>query len=193
MTDQQASETPSGTQFDKKQAIKLAVEFGPLFVFFIANYIKDIYVGTGAFMTATVIALVVSRIVFGRIPVMPLVMAPFVLVFGGLTLWLHNDLFIKIKPTIANVLFAAILFTGLATNRIFLKIVFGDALKLSDEGWRKLTFRWALFFVFLAVLNEFVWRTFSTNTWVAFKFPGVVVITFLFVLSQIGLLKKHEI
>ena len=117
----------------------------------------------------------------------------FVLVFGGLTLWLQDDHFIKMKPTIVNSLFAAILFGGLLANRVFLKIVFGDVMKLSEEGWRLLTLRWAVFFVFLAVLNEVMWRGFSTDTWVAFKVFGIMPITFVFALCQIGLLKKYEL
>ena len=124
---------------------------------------------------------------------MPLITGVFVLVFGGLTLWLQDDHFIKIKPTIVNGLFAAILFGGLLSGRLFLKIVFGDVMHLSEEGWRVLTLRWALFFVFLAFLNELVWRSFSTDTWVTFKVFGIMPITFVFALAQIGLLKKHEI
>jgi intracellular septation protein len=187
---QQADDAP---QFDRKQLVKLVVEFGPLLVFFFANSHYGIYTGTGAFMVATVISLIASQILLGRIAVMPLITSVFVLVFGGLTLWLQDDHFIKMKPTIVNGFFAAILFGGLATNRIFLKIVFGDVMKLSEEGWRLLTLRWAVFFVFLAVLNEVMWRGFSTDTWVAFKVFGIMPITFVFALAQIGLLKKYEI
>jgi len=178
--------------FDRKQLIKLAVEFGPLLVFFVANSRYGIYTGTGAFMVATVISLIASWTLLGRIAVMPLITSVFVLVFGGLTLWLQDDHFIKIKPTIVNGLFAAILFGGLATGRLFLKIVFGEVMRLSEEGWRLLTLRWALFFVFLAGLNEVMWRFFSTDTWVAFKVFGIMPITFVFALCQIGLLKKYE-
>ena len=183
----------SGPHFDSKQAVKLAVELGPLLVFFIGNSRFGIFTGTGAFMVATVVALIVSRAVLGKIATMPLVTGAFVLVFGGLTLWLQDDHFIKIKPTIVNAMFAAILLGGLATGRIFLKIVFGDVMRLADEGWRLLTVRWAVFFVFLAVLNEFVWRSFSTDAWVTFKVFGIMPITFLFALAQIGLLKKYDI
>jgi intracellular septation protein len=186
----QAEDAP---QFDRKQLVKLVVEFGPLLVFFFANSHYGIYTGTGAFMVATVISLIASQIILGRIAVMPLITSIFVLVFGGLTLWLQDDHFIKMKPTIVNALFASILFGGLLANRIFLKIVFGDVMKLSEEGWRLLTLRWAVFFVFLAVLNEVMWRSFSTDTWVAFKVFGIMPITFVFALAQIGLLKKYEI
>lgn len=178
--------------FDRKQLIKLVVEFGPLLVFFVANSRYGIYTGTGAFMVATVISLIASRTLLGRIAVMPLITSVFVLVFGGLTLWLQDDHFIKIKPTMVNGLFAAILFVGLATGRLFLKIVFGEVMRLTDQGWRILTFRWAFFFVFLAGLNEVMWRFFSTDTWVAFKVFGIMPITFIFALCQIGILKKYE-
>lgn len=195
MPDEQRTVDASGetSQFDYRQGVKLAVEFGPLLTFFLTNWRMGIFAGTAAFMVATLVALIVSRSVLGRIATMPLITAVFVLVFGGLTLWLHDDLFIKIKPTIVNALFATILFTGLATNRIFLKIAFGDVLRLSEEGWRRLTMRWGLFFIFLAILNEFVWRTFSADTWVTFKVFGIMPITFVFALAQIGLLKKYEL
>lgn len=178
--------------FDRKQLIKLVVEFGPLLVFFVANSRYGIYTGTGAFMVATVVSLIASRTLLGRIAVMPLITSVFVLVFGGLTLWLQDDHFIKIKPTMVNGLFAAILFVGLATGRLFLKIVFGEVMRLTDQGWRILTFRWAFFFVFLAGLNEVMWRFFSTDTWVAFKVFGIMPLTFIFALCQIGILKKYE-
>ncbi len=184
-----ATEEP---QFDRKQLIKLAVELGPLIVFFVINSRFGIFAGTGAFMVATIVSLAASRALLGRIATMPLVTGVFVLVFGGLTLWLQDDHFIKIKPTIVNGLFAAILIAGLVSGRLFLKIVFGDVMRLSEEGWRILTLRWALFFVFLAILNEVMWRFFSTDTWVAFKVFGIMPITFVFALAQIGLLKKYE-
>ena len=184
--------TDDAQLFDRKQLIKLAVELGPLLVFFIGNSRYGIYTGTAAFMAATVISLIASRTFLGRVAIMPLITSVFVLVFGGLTLWLQDDHFIKIKPTIVNGLFAAILFSGLATGRLFLKIVFGEVMHLTEEGWRILTLRWALFFVFLAILNEVMWRSFSTDTWVAFKVFGIMPITFVFALCQIGLLKKYE-
>lgn len=190
---EQLSADEARPQFDRRQAIKLAVEFGPLLVFFLANSQYGIFTGTAAFMVATVISLIVSRAVLGQIATMPLVTGVFVMIFGGLTLWLQDDHFIKIKPTIVNGLFATILFVGLLSGRLFLKIIFGDVMHLSPEGWRILTLRWVLFFVFLALLNEFVWRTFSTDTWVAFKVFGIMPITFVFALAQIGLLKRYEI
>ncbi len=174
------------------QLLKLLVEVGPLVVFFVMNARAGIFWGTGAFMVAIVISLIASRILFGRVPVMPLVTGVFVLVFGGLTLWLQDEQFIKIKPTLVNALFAGALFTGLLAGRSLLKIVFGEVFRLTDEGWRKLTFRWAFFFTFLAVLNEVVWRSFSTDVWVSFKVFGIMPLTMIFAIAQMGLLKQHE-
>jgi len=186
------SEANEGPQLDRKQVIKLFVELGPLLVFFFANSHYNIFVGTAAFMVATIVALTASRIFLGRIATMPLVTGVFVLVFGGLTLYLQDDHFIKMKPTIVNSLFAAILLGGLMFDRLFLKIVFGDVMRLTREGWRILTIRWALFFLLLAVLNEVMWRFFSTDTWVTFKVFGIMPLTFVFALAQIGVLKKYE-
>lgn len=188
------------TEIDRKQLIKLAVELGPLLVFFLINsqasrFIEKpeqaIFYGTGAFMLATLIALAASRMLLGRIPVMPLVSGFFIIVFGGLTLWFHDDLFIKMKPTIVNLMFAGILFVGLFFGQSFLKLALGEVLKLTDDGWRKLTFRWGYFFVALAVLNEIVWRNFSTDAWVSFKVFGIMPLTFAFAISQIALMKKY--
>ena len=189
----QNSGAPAEQEFDRKQVIKLLVELGPLVVFFIGNSRYGIFAGTGAFMVATVIALAVSRAVLGRIPTMPLVSGFFVIVFGGLTLWLQDDQFTKLKPTIVNGLFAAILFAGLAAGKSLLKIVFDDVFRLTEEGWRQLTFRWALFFVALAILNEIVWRFFSTDFWVSFKVFGIMPITMAFAIAQVRLLKRHEL
>ncbi len=189
----QNAETPAEPEFDRNQVIKLLVELGPLVVFFVGNSRFGIFAGTGAFMVATLIALAVSRALLGRIPTMPLVSGFFVLVFGGLTLWLQDDQFIKLKPTIVNGLFAAILFAGLAANKSLLKIVFGDVFRLTEEGWRQLTFRWGLFFVALALVNEIVWRSFSTDFWVSFKVFGIMPITMAFAIAQMGLLKRHEL
>jgi len=174
------------------QLLKLLVEAGPLVVFFVANARAGIFWGTGLFMGATLISLAASKILFGRIPVMPLVTGAFVLVFGGLTLWLQDEHFIKIKPTIVNALFAGALFVGLYYGQSLLKIVFGEVFRLTEEGWRKLTIRWACFFVLLAVLNEIVWRSFSTDVWVSFKVFGIMPLTMAFAVSQIGLLKHYE-
>lgn len=177
---------------DRKQLIKFLVELGPLVVFFLTNARLGIYYGTGAFMAATLVSLAVSRVMLGKIPTMPLVTAVFVFVFGGLTLYLQDDQFIKVKPTIVNGLFAAILFGGLWGGKIFLKTVFGDVMRLTEEGWQKLTLRWGVFFVVLAVLNEIIWRNFSTDAWVNFKVFGIMPLTMIFAMSQIGLLKRYE-
>ena len=173
--------------------VKLVTEIGPLVVFFFVNTKFGIFAATGAFMVATIAALSVSYTVNGRIAVLPLVTGVFVIVFGGLTLWLNNELFIKLKPTIVNTLFAAILFGGLALGRSLLQIVLDSVFELTDEGWRKLTFRWALFFVLLAVLNEVVWRNFSTDFWVNFKVFGIMPITMIFAFSQVPLLQRYQI
>jgi len=188
----EADSKPVDTQAVRDQLLKLLVEVGPLAVFFIVNARVNIYWGTGAFMVATLISLVASRLLFGRVPVMPLVSGACVLVFGGLTLWLQDDHFIKLKPTIVNALFAVALFGGLLAGHSLLKVVFGEVFNLTEEGWRKLTLRWAFFFTFLAVLNEIVWRTVSTDTWVSFKVFAIMPLTLAFAVAQVGLLRKYE-
>ncbi len=184
---------PDEASATRAQLLKLAVEVGPLVVFFIVNARAGIFWGTGVFMVATIAALIASRFLFGRVPVMPLISGVCVIVFGGLTLWLQDDHFIKIKPTIVNALFAAALFGGLLAGHSLLKVVFGEVFRLNEDGWRKLTLRWAFFFAFLAILNEVVWRTVSTDTWVSFKVFAIMPLTMIFALAQIGLLRAHEI
>lgn len=173
--------------------VKLALELGPLAVFFLANGRAGIFAATAIFMAAVILSLAVSYVMIRRLPIMPVVTAVVVLIFGGLTLVLHDEEFIKLKPTIVNLLFAGALFAGLLMNKPLLKIVLDAVFELSPDGWRKLTLRWALFFVFLAVLNEIVWRNFSTDTWVSFKVFGVMPITFVFALAQIPLLQRYAI
>ncbi len=175
-----------------QQLLKMLLELGPIAVFFIVNSRSGIFYGTGAFMVATVVALVASQRLWGRIPVMPLVSGAFVLVFGSLTLILQDELFIKMKPTIVNALFCAILLGGLMWGQALLKFIFGEVFNLTDEGWRKLTFRWALFFALLALLNEVVWRSFSTDFWIGFKVWGVMPMTMVFAISQLGLIKRYD-
>ena len=173
--------------------LKLALEVGPLALFFVLNGKFGIFYATGGFMVATVLALSISRIVFKRIPLIALVTGIFVMIFGFLTIYLQDDTFIKIKPTIVNSLFAVILAAGLYFRRPVLKLALGEVMQLQEEGWRKLTLRWIVFFIFLAILNEAVWRNFSTPTWVAFKSFGIIPLTFLFMMSQITLIMRHQI
>ncbi|MGQ4273653.1 septation protein A [Terrihabitans sp. B22-R8] len=184
---------PSTTPKHLNPLLKLALELGPLAVFVIANNRADLFWATGLFMAATALALIVSWVMMRRLPTMPLVTGVVVLVFGGLTLYLHDELFIKLKPTIVNLLFAAVLLGGLAFGKSLLAIVLDTAFALDEEGWRKLTLRWGVFFVFLAVLNEVIWRNFSTDFWVGFKFWGVFPLTFLFAACQFPLLQRHAI
>jgi intracellular septation protein len=173
--------------------LKFMLDLGPLAVFFIANARADIFVATGAFMIAIVVSLGISYSIERRLPLLPVVTAVMVLAFGTLTLILNDETFIKLKPTIANVLIAAVLFVGLAIGRPFLKVVLGTVFELDEEGWRKLTWRWAWFFLFLALLNEIVWRTMSTDMWVNFKVFGIMPITILFSLSQLPLLQRYKL
>ena len=169
-----------------------ALELGPLVLFFVANGRWGIYWGTGVFIVATAIALPCYRWLEKRWPVMPLVGGFFVLVFGGLTIWLQDDTFIKLKPTIVNVLFGGVLLGGLFFGKSLLGYVFHAAFRLTDEGWRKLTLRWGVFFLVLAALNEIVWRGFSTDFWVAFKVWGIMPLTILFTMSQMPLIMRHS-
>ncbi len=194
--------------------LKLALEMGPLLVFFLANNKPDlfrpllrpllpatlidgaqggIFVATAAFMVAMLVSLVLTRALLGKLPIMPLVSGVVVLVFGGLTLWLQDDLFIKMKPTIVNSLFGIVLLGGLAFGKPLLPYVLDSVFRLKDEGWRQLTLRWGLFFFVLAAINEIVWRMFSTDFWVAFKVWGTMPLTMIFAMSQIGLLQRYAV
>ncbi|MGD9738194.1 MAG: septation protein A [Bauldia sp.] len=195
--------------------LKLALELGPLGVFFFANArgawlaeqfpflaslgdpanpdSQGIFIATALFIVATLISLAISLIVTRRLPIMPFVTGIVVLVFGGLTLALQNDTFIKMKPTITNGLFAAVLLGGLAFGKSLMGYVFDSVFQLTDEGWRKLTLRWGLFFVALAILNEIVWRSFSTDFWVSFKVFGIMPLTLLFTFSQVPLIMREQI
>lgn len=172
--------------------LKLAIELGPLILFFAVNAKFNIFAATAVFMAAICLALAASWIMTRHLPVMTIVTAVIVIVFGTLTLVLHNDTFIKLKPTVIYSIFAVVLGGGLLFDRLFLPIVFDNVFHLTGEGWRKLTLRWTLFFVAMALLNEAVWRTQSTDLWVTFKAFGVVPLTFLFGAAQYPLLKRHE-
>ena len=183
--------------------LKLALEFGPLAIFFFANSYGDrlfgvaedrrIFVATGIFIAASLIALALSRALMGYLPRMAIVNAIVVTVFGGLTLALDDAFFIKVKPTIVNALFGSVLLGGLLFGRALLSLVLETVLQLDEEGWRKLTFRWGLFFFVLAAINEVVWRTQTQDFWVAFKVWGVMPLTMAFALAQTPLILKHEI
>ena len=172
---------------------KLATELGPLLVFFVANAKFNLFVATGAFMVAIVAAMIVSYMVVRHVPVMAIVTGVIVIVLGTLTLVLHDETFIKVKPTIIYGLFAAILGGGLLFGRSFIAILFNQMFNLTPKGWRILTMRWALFFLGMAVLNEVIWRTQSTDFWVAFKAFGAVPITMVFAISQMPVIKRYHL
>jgi len=187
--------------------LKLVLEMGPLAVFFFANArgetlanaipglagMQPIFIATGAFMIAITLSLAISYAKVRHLPIMPMVSGVVVLVFGGLTLWLQDELFIKLKPTIVNVLFGSILLGGLYFGRPLLRYLFDAVFALDAEGWHKLTFRWGLFFFFLAAVNEFVWRTFTTDQWVSFKTFGMLPLTLIFTFSQMPLIQRHSV
>jgi intracellular septation protein len=181
---------------DKKQPhplFKLATELGPLIVFFIANAKFHLFVATGAFMVAVVIAMIASYVVTRHVPMMAIVTAVVVIVFGTLTLVLHDETFIKVKPTIVYTLFAGVLGGGLLFGRSFIAIMFDQMFNLTPQGWRILTLRWAFWFLAMAVLNEIIWRTQSTDFWVAFKAFGMVPLTMLFAVTQMPLIKRYHL
>ena len=176
-----------------KSFYKLLIDIGPLAVFFIFYTRSGLQASILPFMLATVIAVIFSYILEKKIPIMPTVGAGIVLLFGGLTIYFDNDVFFKMKPTIINVLFAVILYGGILINKPLLKYLLGAALKLEEAGWKILTQRWIGFFIALAVLNEIVWRTQSTDIWVNFKVFGILPITFIFTMTQFPLIKKYQI
>ena len=188
--------------------LKFALELGPLGVFFFANargaWLAEklpalaalggpLFIATALFIVATLISLVVSLALTRRLPIMPFITGIVVVIFGGLTLYLHDETFIKMKPTIVNTLFGVVLLGGLLFGKSLLGYVFDSVFKLTNEGWRILTFRWGLFFLVLAVVNEIVWRNFSTDSWVSFKVFGIMPLTFLFTLFQLPLLNRTQV
>lgn len=187
-------EETAGFPMNEKEinpGLKLALDLGPLVLFFVANARFGIYVATGTFMVAVLIALAVSYAITRRLPMMPVVSAVIVSVFGGLTLALQDETFIKLKPTLIYGLFAVVLFVGWMLDRPLLSRVLDQVFDLTAEGWRRLTLRWASFFVAMAALNEIVWRTQTTDFWVYFKLFGFVPITFAFAALQFPLMRRH--
>ena len=190
MTDQAKEPEINWTEL-RPQIIKIALELGPLLIFFFANANYDIFTATAWFMGAMVVSLVLSWLLLKKVAIMPLVTGVVVLIFGTLTLVLKDDTFIKMKPTIVNSLFGLTLLGGLLFGQSLLKYVFGEVYKLKPQGWRALTINWGLFFLFLAVSNEIVWRLFDTDTWVAFKVWAIMPITVIFSMLQLPLLTKY--
>ncbi len=175
------------------KGLKFLVDFGPLVIFFVSYKLAGLMVATLAIIVATLAALLVSFVTTRRLPPMPLLTAIVVVVMGGLTLWLQDKTFIKMKPTIIFAFLALLLAGGLIIRKPTLQIVMSDAMKLSEAGWRQLTVRFALFFLGMAALNEYVWRNFSEDTWIDFKVFGILGLTILFSLSQMPLMKRHLI
>jgi intracellular septation protein len=173
--------------------LKFALDVGPLLLFFFVNTRWGIFAATGTFMAATIVSIAVTYAMVRRVPTMPLVSAVVVMVFGGLTLYLQDETFIKLKPTIIYALFAVLLLGGLLMGRSLLALVLDSMFQLTEDGWKKLTARWGLFFVAMAILNEVVWRSVSTDAWVAFKTFAILPITILFALAQTPLLMRHAI
>jgi intracellular septation protein len=173
--------------------LKMALDLGPLLIFFAANTVAGIFTATAVFMVAITISIAITFAIERKISPMPALTFALVLIFGGLTLWLSNENFIKIKPTILYAMFSAVLIGGLSFNRLFIKYLLGQTLQLVEPAWRTLTWRWSVFFLALAVINEFVWRNTSTDTWVAFKVWGVFPLTLIFALSQTPFIARHQI
>jgi intracellular septation protein len=171
--------------------VKIIIEAGPLVAFFVGNWLAGIFWGTGIFMAATVVSLAVSWTLTRKIAMVPLVSAIFVALFGALTLWLHSDLFIKVKVTLINALFGAVLLGGAAMGKSYLKLIMGEAMSLPEHAWRTLSIRWGIFFFGLAALNEVVWRSFTTDQWVNFKVFGLLPLTLLFALANAPFMAKH--
>jgi len=179
-----------------RSLIKVIADFGPLLVFFIIyfNNENNLKLAIPPFIVATLISLIVIYFLEKRVPMVPLIGGVIITLFGGLTLYFDNKIFFYMKPTIVNILFAGILFFGkYFTKKPILKVVFKTAMKLEDEGWEKLSNRWIVFFIIVAILNEIVWRTQSEPFWVNFKVWGLLPISFLFVASQISLINKYKL
>jgi intracellular septation protein len=173
------------------QARKQFLDFAPLVVFFIANWKAGIFWATGIFMAVSLVVLAYTYFSTGKIAKVPLVSAILVAVFGGLTLYLQDETFIKIKVTLVNGIFCALLLGGLAFGRTFIKDVMGEAIQLPDQAWRTLSLRWGVFFGVMALINEIVWRNFTTDQWVSFKVFGLMGLTLVFALANAPFMAKH--
>ena len=173
--------------------LKPLVDFGPLAVFLLLYWQYNLFTATGGLMVAVTLGLALSYGLERTVPIMPLVTAGLVLIFGGLTLWLDDERFIKMKPTIVQGLFAIVMFGGLLFKRPVLKPLFGHAWQLNDDGWRKLTFRFGVFFLVSGILNEIVWRTQSTDIWVNFKVFGLMGLTLVFIITQVPMIQRYQI
>jgi intracellular septation protein len=195
MTEPTPTQTAPAKPKHPKQnpAIKLALEMGPLVLFFLTNAKFGIFIATGVLMAGVVAALAASWLLTRHVPIMPLVTAVAVLVFGGLTFIFQDELFIKMKPTIVNTIFGSVLLIALAMGKPLLPVVLDSMMRLTETGWKILTLRWGLFFFLLAGLNEVVWRTQTTDFWVSFKVFGTMPITVVFALAQLPLMMKHEL
>ena len=188
----------TSTRTEPQGGAKLLIDLGPLLVFFLVNFlapvpaVMKIFVATGAFMVAMVAAMLFSAIRYHKISPLLWFSGIMVVILGGLTIWLHDEQFIKMKPTIYYTLVAALLSFGLATERPLLQRVLGSTYPgLDEQGWTKLTRNWAIFFAFMAVLNETVWRNSTTNFWIGFKLWGALPLTFLFAAANIPMLMRH--
>ncbi len=190
---EQKSAPTSAAHAQQNPTLKLVLEMGPLVAFFITNWKFGIFPATGVLMACVVLALAVSWAMTKHLPVMPVVTCVAVVFFGALTFFFQDELFIKLKPTIVNSIFGAVLLGALALGKPLLPIVLDSVMRLTEEGWRKLTLRWGVFFFVLAALNEVVWRTQTTDFWVSFKAFGIMPLTIVFALSQVPLIMKHEL
>jgi intracellular septation protein len=179
------------TRRELPQGLKLALDFAPLVAFFVAYKVGGVYWATSIIIALTIVSLIIGYAMTGRVAKFPLFSGMLITVMGGLTLYLHNDMFVKMKPTAANLIFAGILGGGLLTNRMFLKDLLGSAVEMPQAAWRTLTWRWVMFFIALAALNEYVWRTMAESTWVNFKVFGLMGLTMVFAVANAPFMARH--
>jgi intracellular septation protein len=179
------------TRRELPQGLKLALDFAPLVAFFVAYKVGGVYWATSIIIALTIVSLIIGYAMTGRVAKFPLFSGMLITVMGGLTLYLHNDMFVKMKPTAANLIFAGILGGGLLTNRMFLKDLLGSAVEMPQAAWRTLTWRWVIFFIALAGLNEYVWRTMPEATWVNFKVFGLMGLTMVFAVANAPFMARH--